>query len=248
MAHLLYRVDTPAPTLPPGTGLESLLAAPVCTQVADPLTGAPCLLVSEGFLPPGHSTIDHARQTWGPRITAPNGVKTWVGYWNEYRPTPGELARPAQLAALEIPLEDGQAWRLPRLMMPTGEPSVPLALGIGEDGKLTRTPMQRYRSLCDRARVVWRMVFDAEAAAAEGVALSEEEQFRLIADALAENYRLDAAGVSLLAMVSDRVLAQCLTALLGLDILEAMRRARESEGKQDAPTQPLPSIGSGVRG
>lgn len=63
-------------------------------------------------------------QTWR-RFVTDNGPAVWIGYYNEAKPTPQDLARPKQLPGIPHQLCDGNEWTVPMVYVYEGQQQQP---------------------------------------------------------------------------------------------------------------------------
>lgn len=82
------------------------------------------------------------RQTWRRLPKRDGRPELWLGYWNDAKPTPEDLARSPMLAAdMVIRLADGSAWRIPKVRQFDGvtgnwECLLPSLYDLDDDGNL----------------------------------------------------------------------------------------------------------------
>ncbi|MEO1496203.1 MAG: hypothetical protein AAFV43_03540 [Planctomycetota bacterium] len=182
-------------------------------------------------------TVVEESQTWVELPRLDDGPRRWVGYWNEYPPTPEDLARPQQLAGYLRTDDEGRKWRLPLVRRPDddGEPtcSLPTKLSFTPDGDLVAGQVTaRYRELYDLTEAPWQ-------ALVQGKAIADREALTILGKILGANYVIDWPELLTLGCFSDEVAhspAMWLAAAIGfLELLEW----REAKGSD--PTKPRPA-------
>jgi hypothetical protein len=101
------------------------------------------------------------RQTWRKLPTVEGRPELWVGYWNDAKPGPEDLQRPAMLPGeVAMVLGDGNRWVIPTLTefdaeTKSGECSLPAPLDYDDDGNLfTTKPVGEYGELWDAVHPV----------------------------------------------------------------------------------------------
>lgn len=118
-------------------------------------------------------------QTWIPAV-AFGGLEAgryMVGFWNDRRPTPGELQRPRFIAGNLVALGDGNEWSVPNCSQ------IPHAWAADDDGVWRLKVKAEFRSIVERAKA-WETVFRTSSGVPAGDAL----EFAL--QALSINYRM----------------------------------------------------------
>ena len=82
------------------------------------------------------------RQTWRRLPRRAGRPELWLGYWNDAKPTPEDLARTPMLAAdMVVRLADGSPWRVPKVRQFDGvtgnwECLLPSLYDLDDDGNL----------------------------------------------------------------------------------------------------------------
>lgn len=182
----------------------------------------------------GETCVYDPAQTWAvaPGLT----TRIWVGYDPRAgKPGPAELARTRQVEGTALRLLDGKQWIVPRAVAPLPERPItlPLRYELDGEGQWTGRPLERYRKLCEEAYRYWQSILAEATAAAGGKGqgtdgaqppLTVAEALELAAEALAVNYRVSRAEVSLLGLLGDDQLRAVLAALVDLE--EVKKKAR----------------------
>jgi hypothetical protein len=144
----------------------------------------------------------------------------WVGYYRDDKPTPESLRR-ADVDCVPgefYRLDDGNDWEIPEIMMPTGESmGLPSSLSL-VDGRLHRTPVEKFLPLAKQARRAF-LLFWATLTGQEQPEnpISDVELLGLAMDALAVNYRIGRDEVGALGLITDRNFLGVLSKLVGIN-------------------------------
>lgn len=178
---------------------------------------------------------DAVKQTWK---KAPSG-KYWVGFWNDDRPTPEDLARPQVYGSESVQADDGNQWIIPRIIAPVPgrQSSLPMKLALGEDGKsfITRS-MPAYVPITEQARQYF-----AQWSRTGPASMDDIDLIRLAISALAINYRIDEfEALNVLGLISTEVAAQIL--LITIDakaVLDAVQAQQAAEQSEQPAAEPL---------
>ena len=174
----------------------------------------------QGHTPDGNTgTVfhDHARagdsqlamdvdnQTWD--VCADTGC--FVGYWNDRRPTPADLARPQQLRGYPAELADGESWIVPLVRnwddgSRAFDCALPVTMKCGPDGKWTRGQVRQvYQRLWD---IVTPFADDFAAQLLSGAAaqvFEDEQVYSTVIELLQATYVVGAGELSLLGALFD---------------------------------------------
>ncbi len=211
-------------------GLDHALTVGDPTSLAigkGPDGGAGMIGVPEAEGDPTAAGFDAGRQTWrkGP------GGRFWVGYWNDAKPGPEHLRRRAVHGGTTLALLDGHEWIVPRCvaMIEDRRPDLPYVLDLDDDGE---TPLgrihPRYEALC-RSAFDWWLTWTGQRAG--DAAMGMKDRVKLVAEALAVNYRVSRVeAVGLLRLFSETEIAAALRILIDADAVEA--RVTEEDSKK----------------
>ena len=162
-------------------------------------------------------------------------------------PGPDELVRDEIIAGYPIALgdSDGPRWTIPLARCWPEGSQIPSSMGYGPDGAFVTKPVARYAPLCRKAE----RLFDTLAVEyglvekpddAELVEISGgKEGFDLAVEILAVNYRVSAAEVSMLELVSTDMLHMIIGCLVDLPQIsvEAEKRMKLGQKKTDSSTE-----------
>ena len=81
----------------------------------------------------------------------------WVGYWNEFKPTPEDLQRPAIQGGYKVPLNDGEQWIIPIIrQVETQGSALPEGMTMDAEGEIVFQPLEPYVEITQMADRVWR--------------------------------------------------------------------------------------------
>lgn len=171
----------------------------------------------------------------------------WIGIYSADRPAPADLQRAEMLDGHFVRLEDGNDWLIP-VARGVGEidgrlvpfDKLPHAIGVDDDGNWIRDgAISKYEHLWALALRWWDEIqrgLDGEAIG-DGAKVVVSMEFNDIADgaveALTTNYRLHKAEVSMLSLLSDRVMYQVMHALVDMPTIEAFAKKNAQGGPQD---------------
>lgn len=172
--------------------------------------------------------------------------EVWIGIYPDDRPAPADLQRAAFLDGHFVTLEDGNSWLIPVARAVgdiDGEPvpydSLPHAVGLDDDGKWGRNgPIPKYDKLWKIALRWWDEIQRGiqREVVEPGTKVAISMEFNDIADAAVEalttNYRLHNAEVSLLGLLSDRVMYQVLHAVVDMPTIEAIAKKKLTDRSQ----------------
>ena len=190
------------------------------------------------------SLYEPAKQTWrkGP------GGKWFVGFYKDQRPTPASLRREKLIEGEPVTFRDGSEWLVPIARSIVRGTTLPKELVLGEDNETWQlTELEEYLGLCRDAEKVWGLFMAAEAeAAAESetadgkaaVTIDQQEGMRICISALAVNYRVGPAEVSML-RPTDGDMWSVLRAVCDVPAVERVLAEREKKtGESTAATSP----------
>lgn len=155
-----------------------------------------------------YAVHDAAKQTW----FKCRGGEYWIGFWNDRKPGPEQLARPAGYGGYDVLLGDGNKWRIPVARLISGGTTFASKMTLDDAGKwIVGGVENRFADLCARAGVLLETLDEKE----DGQEVSDAEAMQLAIDALAANYYIgkwEAAALELLtdfnaeAMTADSIL------------------------------------------
>jgi len=174
------------------------------------------------------------RATWA---QVPNAA-VWVGFDPDDPPTPEDLARERQIDGHGVTLEDGQQWLVPVARALAGH--CPLPRRVSWDGAQWSPGevLERYRDLEGHAQRLWGLVMGAAEATPETEApppITFADECDIAAAALALNYRLGPAEISLLGLFSTESEARVALAIIDWPALEALKKKAASDTPDSPP-------------
>lgn len=173
-------------------------------------SGTPGLVFADASRQEGQDVGYHPdRQTWRKLPRVDGRPELWVGYWNEAKPGPLDLARLKQLRGVPVTLADGRDWDIPIVrrfdgIEATWKSELPAAWVCDDDGNLVpgSTPKAMYAHLWD----LTTPIADAMLSIAGGESEEMPDQVavgRAVVALLATNYALGAAEIELLELVAN---------------------------------------------
>jgi hypothetical protein len=140
-------------------------------------------------------------QVW----TKCNKGKYWLGYWDNNKPGPSDLAREEMFGGHSVVLGDKQQWVIP-LARPYGGGTVfPTKLVVDEDGNpVFGNVDDRYADLCERVENLFNVTFwKEEWDIPEPEPMTMAEAWRISIDALGVNYQVTAYECAALGLLND---------------------------------------------
>jgi hypothetical protein len=162
------------------------------------------------------------------------GSAAWVGFNSEAPPGPADLVRRKSLDGHRVELADGQQWLVPVARAVDGSSRLPQRLSW--DGR-TWAPgdvLPRYAELFAAACRAWDSIFGA-AMDGEAITLLTEEA-DVAALALACNYRIGPAEISLLGLFDTDSQAEVIKALLDWPlVVEVCKKKLPAEERSSPP-------------
>lgn len=154
---------------------------------------------------------------------------------------PALLAHQTQLPGYVVPMAGG-FWTVPVVRYASGETPLPKRYVLRDGHWILGEVEATHADLFRRAGELFdQLLGTADGKTAASLELEFAPSLTLCADALALNYRLDAALCSALGLFQTDTIPQCLRAVLDLHVLEAIA----AELRDEAPGKPSPSAASG---
>lgn len=165
----------------------------------------------------------------------------WIGVETAAVPGPADLIRPSPFHGVDVPLGDGNRWRIPVARL------LPRQLGLSESGELTLLPMTRFLWITEQAELVWQAVTSADRDG--NVSLTVADEWRLANEVLALNYYAGPEEASTLGLFDTHNMSAVLLALVDW---EAFRKtladlAEADQKKSPAAASVTASIASGAK-
>lgn len=168
-----------------------------------------------------------ARQTWE---KAP-GFDYWVGYFNDAKPGPVDLAR-GECRGHAIRCRDGEQWLVQPTRLIKGVMDIPMGLALDRDGELVGEALPEYSQIVSDAETIWNWHVSAFSDSPQE--LGRVEMMQAIARVLGRNYRVGLAEVNLLRLVTTENIGEMCRAIIDWPTYLAMMAAEdESEKKTD---------------
>ena len=148
------------------------------------------------------------KQTWREMPTVEGQPRLFVGYWNDAKPTPQDLAREKPVDGLMVKLADGNMWQVPEVrnyneQTNEWECRLPCYLDYDMSGKIKRgLPMAEYSLLWDATAPLGSELFDAEV---EGRApeVDDQQMADCVAALLQANYAVSFPELVVLGVLTD---------------------------------------------
>ena len=172
--------------------------------------------------------LEPGKQTWRRMPKTIGGGNVWLGYWDDAKPKPEDLARQKQLAGATVVLADGCRWMVPLvlsldLQAERYEPALPTKWDFDDDGNWVRG------SIGDEYRALWEAAtpFADERFALAGVPdakphMDEQQLLACVATLLQANYVVGQAELVTLGALADDQ-ATALVPLLACDFFELVQ-------------------------
>lgn len=178
------------------------------------------LLADEKRLSGQRVGLDLQRQQWN-RIP---GSEAWCGFFTDAPPVPAELAREKMINGQFVELGDGHDWLIPvaRGLQETagtvsGFNALPQGRELNGDGKWKAGGViERYRPLWAVAERVWDELTSgaSDKEDSDRDAMDYQQTTEAVVTVLATNYCVGPAEVSMLGLLSDENVNECLRALI----------------------------------
>lgn len=151
------------------------------------------------------------RRCFGKPIMMDLRSQTWfqvadhfVGYWNDAKPGPNDLAKDEQITGYLLRMADGNKWHIPiaRLLdeeTGTAKPALPHLLKLDVAGQIVPGPVvERWRYLWDATEVPWQAMLDRGE-------LSNQEVIDVAGLVLGANYAIDGREAFALGLYSTKL-------------------------------------------
>jgi hypothetical protein len=219
MAAFLYYIPGGASKADlPALGLDHLIGA---SLNLNPISGGPDNL-SGMLMSIGPGKYHAATQTWQQH------GKFWLGFETENKPSALDLARPEKIQGHRVTLEEGWEVIVPLVRrIPTGT-ALPELMVLGADGELVREPLPRFAALSQGAEQIFEVLLMGEGS------MEFADVWKIAVAALAVNYRVSAAELSALKVITTANIIQIAEALIDLPTL---REAEKAELQKKRPEE-----------
>jgi hypothetical protein len=205
-----------------------LLPAYSKRQIGAGPDGAGGMLLCRGEAPE-HFIYDPETQVWQ---SCESGA-WWVGYEKEAMPGPEDLLRADAIEGHLVKLFDGHDWIIPILRVITTGTVLPMhtAIVLGANGQWITKLRPQYQTLGHRVEALWNDFYGGLKAAAEGespLAITFDLKMELVIEALAINYRISGAEISLLMLLGGVQMNAVIEAMLDYPTALSMAQKKTS--------------------
>lgn len=169
--------------------------------------------------------FNESLQSWSPRF----GLSSFVGHWNDAKPSPTTLARQSLVDGERVQLLDGQDWQVPRLRKWIEQDervthTTPLPRVLKQDpdsGHLVSGPVvPEYRELWEQSLTIAQQLLD-QAAGTGAASLDDEQLNAFVVGLLQTNYKIDLSVLSHLELLSMQHFSQVVYSALDWQTLQA---------------------------
>jgi hypothetical protein len=153
------------------------------------------------------------RQTWRQHPLFP---PTWLGLYNEAKPSPDDLVRKEQGRGYRIRMGDEQDWLIPTALkfMEQGDGGgyvniLPHRMALDEQGRFARTTVQeRYAGLADKAQAFFDWYVGIVSGGDEKITVEDADIAALVVEALSINYRVGSVEIDTLGLLTEQTIMQ----------------------------------------
>lgn len=183
------------------------------------------------------------RQTWR-RV---GGTKAWVGYWNEAKPTPADLARPRITPGPTVELLDGNPWTVPlaTICAPSADKvfvryiELPSVTDCDDDGKWTSDRVEaRCARILEIAEEIWPKAY-ANSDLDGRLSIDFGDQRDLALEVLQHNYRIGKSEIGALSLCTTELLNQILLELVDFPTaIEFLKKKLAATASETCDTVP----------
>lgn len=151
----------------------------------------------------------------------PGNPELWLGYEPSDPPGPTDLARREQRPGHPVTLTDGHEWIVPVARLLDGQPALPRRLSWDGQAWTPGEVLDRYTDLFAAACRVWDALMEAGE-------VTLDESCDVAATALAVNYRIGPAEISLLGLFDTDSHAAIIRAMIDWPAVEALKKKLDS--------------------
>jgi hypothetical protein len=164
-------------------------------------SGKPGLLFADSARQGGKAVGYYAdQQTWRQMPSIGGRPELWVGYWNDAKPTPGELQRPQMLRGPLITFADGNQWQIPIVRhydVDHYQSALPAYLDYDDSGKVVKgNPLEKYNEL-------WELTTPIAEAHISDAECTDDQLYTAIFALLGANYTVGMAEIIALQILAD---------------------------------------------
>ena len=174
---------------------------------------------------PQHAGQPPRQETW---IEAANGAH-WIGYADDWKPVPQDLARANQIKGHAVRLNDGHDWIFPAVRLAGGGSGLPQSIGLDHHGDLILEDLPQYADVQEGAQLCYDR-FN------EGVGFTYREILKVLSRILGLNYRISAAESTLLRLFDTENILRAMWAIVDGPVLDKIYRDAEEAKKKDEST------------
>lgn len=166
--------------------------------------------------------LSKEQQTW----RKCEGGKFWLGYWNDAKPTPGNLERNEKILSYNVKMGDGNMWLLPIALAYDGGDNLPKQAGWGEDGTVIREILPRYLEFSHKVHILADSYYESGT-----WGISENEQLEYAVQSISLNYHVGKYELTALGVFSPESMTVLCTLLALIDQPSSAEKKRAlSEG------------------
>lgn len=189
---------------------------------------------------PRATGVDMSAQTWRRLTFNPNGPELFVGYWNDAKPTPADLARPNMLHGDSVLLADDHRWQIPKVRrfdeaIPGFSCALPSYWDLDDKGNpKAGAVLAAYRHLWDATAPYASRKFEAEIED-DAVPPTDAELLRCVAELLKANYVVDLPELVLIQALSSEE-NTALVPLSAVDFFELWKWTASQKKTESPPT------------
>ncbi len=185
---------------------------------------------------PARIRMEAGGQSWR------KAVGYWVGHYITERPGPADLLRSPAIAGHPVVLGDGREWICPLGRLVDGEPALPRASELDEDGQWRPGPvLERYRRLWEVACGWWDTLSRAEVIEDEAAGPRLRFDFSGLHEAAIEclqaQYAIGATEAAALGLLNEQVAREILNAAVDWPtLLNWMEKKTRANARSAAAT------------
>jgi hypothetical protein len=193
-------------------GLRYAITGPVQNRETNSKgpNGGPCCLFAEESRQAGKSVGYYPdQQTWRKMPTIEGRPELWIGYWNDAKPTPTDMARRQMLRGASLKLADGNHWQIPIVRRyddaaQRWESELPALLDFDDAGNVVRgAPVAAYASLWEATAPLADEQFAQDSGESDAKGLDEQQLYRAVVALLQANYVVALPELAMIGALAD---------------------------------------------